>query len=82
MNAPINSRTICYRWGWERKRVVGLLLQRSLELVIAMLGVLKAGMTYLPLDAAYPAERLRFMVEDGGWRCCSVRSSCWSRWRR
>src|ERR1051326_7745414 len=44
---------------------VGLLLQRSPELVIAILGVLKAGMTYLPLDAAYPAERLQFMIEDG-----------------
>src|SRR6185369_4302589 len=51
--------------GLTAEARVGLLLPRSPELVIAMLGVLKAGMTYLPLDAAYPAERLRFMVEDG-----------------
>ena len=37
---------------------------RSLELVVALLGVLKAGAAYVPLDPDYPQERLRFMVED------------------
>ncbi|WP_067460923.1 non-ribosomal peptide synthetase [Actinomadura macra] len=44
--------------------VVGVLLGRSATLVVAWLGVLKAGGVYLPLDAAYPLPRLRFMVED------------------
>ncbi len=43
---------------------VGLLLERSPEMVVAMLAVLKAGGAYLPLDPAYPAERLRFMLRD------------------
>ncbi|WP_375773024.1 amino acid adenylation domain-containing protein [Archangium gephyra] len=43
---------------------VGLCASRSLELVAAMLGILKAGGTYVPLDASYPRERLAFMVED------------------
>jgi amino acid adenylation domain-containing protein len=45
---------------------VGLSLERDGGLVVALLAVLKAGGVYLPLDPAYPAERLRFMAEDGG----------------
>jgi len=45
---------------------VGILLDRSLELVVALLGVLKAGAAYVPLDAEYPAERLAFMAQDAG----------------
>jgi amino acid adenylation domain-containing protein len=44
--------------------VVGLCLERSPELVIALLGILKAGGAYLPLDPKYPPERTGFMVED------------------
>jgi len=44
---------------------VGLLLERSFELVISMLAVQKAGGAYVPLDPDYPAERLAMYVEDG-----------------
>ena len=43
---------------------VALLLERTPELIVSMLAVLKAGGAYLPLDLAYPAERLSFMIED------------------
>jgi amino acid adenylation domain-containing protein len=43
---------------------VGVCMERSLELPIALLGVLKAGGAYLPLDPAYPRERLTYMLED------------------
>jgi amino acid adenylation domain-containing protein len=44
--------------------VVGICMERSLEMVIAVLGILKAGGAYLPLDPTYPLERLSFMLED------------------
>ncbi len=43
---------------------VGIYLQRSPELLVALLGVLKAGGAYVPLDPAYPHERLSFMLDD------------------
>lgn len=44
--------------------LVGLCLERSSQLVIGLLAILKAGGAYLPIDLAYPAERLAFMLED------------------
>ncbi|MGB1249076.1 MAG: amino acid adenylation domain-containing protein, partial [Candidatus Promineifilaceae bacterium] len=43
---------------------VGIAIERSLEMVIGVLGILKAGGAYLPLDPNYPPERLQFMVQD------------------
>ncbi|CAG0906061.1 unnamed protein product, partial [Darwinula stevensoni] len=43
---------------------VGLCLNRSLEMIIALLGVLKAGGAYVPLDPNYPEDRLEYMLED------------------
>ncbi|BCL38241.1 non-ribosomal peptide synthetase [Nostoc sp. MS1] len=43
---------------------VGICVERTLEMAIAVLAVLKSGGTYLPLDPAYPQERLAFMIED------------------
>lgn len=44
--------------------LVGLCVERSLEMVIGLLGILKAGGTYVPLDPAYPKERLAFILAD------------------
>jgi amino acid adenylation domain-containing protein len=52
------------RLGVGADVLVGLLVERSLEMVIGLLGILKAGGAYLPLDPSYPPERLAFMLED------------------
>ena len=44
--------------------LVGLLIERSLDMVVALLGVMKAGGAYLPLDPSFPQDRLAYMVED------------------
>src|SRR5215813_13196004 len=44
--------------------LVGICMDRSLEMIIGLLGILKAGGAYVPLDPEYPKERLRFMLED------------------
>lgn len=55
--------------GVQTESIVGICLERSLDMLVAVLGVLKAGAAYLPLDPAYPLERLKFMLSDAqaGW---------------
>ena len=52
------------RHGVGLETRVGVLMQRSADWIVALLGILKAGGVYVPLDGSYPAQRLRFMVED------------------
>lgn len=52
--------------GAAPNAIVGIYLDRSIELIVAQLAVLKAGAAYLPLDPSYPAARIAFMVEDAG----------------
>ena len=53
------------RQGVGPNVLVGVLVERSLEMLIAVLAVMKAGGAYVPLDPAYPADRLAFMLKDG-----------------
>ncbi len=44
--------------------LVGICAERSIEMIVGLIGILKAGGAYIPLDPAYPSERLAFMLED------------------
>ncbi len=50
--------------GVQRGELVGLFIERGPQAIIAILGILKSGAAFLPLDPSYPAERIRFMLAD------------------
>ncbi len=50
--------------GVKPDELVGICVERSLEMIVGLLGILKAGGAYVPLDPDYPQERLSFMLED------------------
>ncbi len=52
------------RKGIGKEALIGLYLDRSLDMIVALLGVWKAGAAYVPLDPAYPKERIAFIAED------------------
>ena len=54
--------------GVRPESLVGVCLERSVELVVALLGVLKAGGAYVPLDPGYPTDRLQYLLADSGVR--------------
>ena len=65
--APSLERNLDARGlGVDRSAVVGIHLHRSVDVVVSILAVHKAGGAYLPLDPAYPGDRLAYMVEDSG----------------
>jgi amino acid adenylation domain-containing protein len=60
--------------GVGPESLVAVCMERSLEMVVALLGVLKAGGAYVPLDATYPPERLAYMLEDSRARVLLTQS--------
>jgi microcystin synthetase protein McyA len=52
--------------GVKPETLVGICIERSLEMVVGLLGILKAGGAYLPLDPTYPKERLNYILQDTG----------------
>ncbi|WP_203257041.1 non-ribosomal peptide synthetase [Hyunsoonleella ulvae] len=50
----------------KRKTVIGLCVERHPDMIVGILGILKAGCCYLPLDPEYPKDRINFMLEDSG----------------
>jgi amino acid adenylation domain-containing protein len=52
--------------GVGPETLVGISVERSIEMVVGILGILKAGGAFVPLDPSYPRERLAFMIEDSG----------------
>jgi amino acid adenylation domain-containing protein len=71
--AELNSRSnqlahFLRKKGLTQEHLVGVCMERSVEMVVALLGILKAGAAYVPLDASYPPDRLTYMLEDADVR--------------
>ncbi|MEJ2633926.1 MAG: amino acid adenylation domain-containing protein, partial [Calditrichia bacterium] len=62
------NKLACYlrKTGVGPESIVGLYIDRSMEMIIGILAILKAGGAYLPLDPHYPRQRLEYMIEDSG----------------
>ncbi|MCP4049835.1 MAG: amino acid adenylation domain-containing protein [bacterium] len=60
--------------GVKPDTIVGIMLEKSLEMIIGILGILKAGGAYLPLDAEYPFKRLEYMVKDSNTKTLLTQS--------
>ncbi len=52
--------------GLKKEEVVGICMERSVEMALAMMAILKAGGAYVPIDPAYPQDRIEYMIEDSG----------------
>ncbi|MCX7920660.1 MAG: amino acid adenylation domain-containing protein [Clostridia bacterium] len=52
--------------GIKNGMIVGLMVERSIEMIVGILGILKAGGAYLPIDPEYPLDRVNYMLEDSG----------------
>src|SRR5262249_45013951 len=52
------------RLGVGPETIVGICMRRSMEMIVGLLGILKTGGGYMPLEPTYPAERLRYMLTD------------------
>jgi amino acid adenylation domain-containing protein len=80
VNFRANQLARCLKsLGLGSEELVGICMDRSPEAIVGLLAVLKAGGAYLPLDPGYPAERLRFMLEDANVRVVLTQQSLISR---
>lgn len=55
--------------GVSKESIIGVMVNRSLEMIIGMVGILKAGAAYLPIDPNYPNERIEYMLQDSQAKC-------------
>ncbi len=67
------ARELREEYGVGPGVIVGLCLDRSLEMIVGILGVLKAGGAYLPVDPSYPPDRIGYMLEDSAAKLLLVR---------
>ncbi|MBN4049409.1 AMP-binding protein, partial [bacterium AH-315-N14] len=59
------ARVLRYK-GVVQDSIVGIMVERSLEMIVGIMGILKAGGAYLPIDPEYPIDRIEYMLEDSG----------------
>ncbi|WP_223275548.1 non-ribosomal peptide synthetase, partial [Paenibacillus elgii] len=63
--------------GVQPDQPVGILVERSLEMIVGIFGILKAGGAYVPIDPNYPEERIRYVLEDSDTKLLLVQNHLW-----
>ncbi|MCJ8173437.1 non-ribosomal peptide synthetase, partial [Clostridium botulinum] len=67
LNERANSLAMVLRGnGVKADSIVGIMVERSLEMIVGIMAILKAGGAYLPIDPNYPKERIEYMLKDSG----------------
>ncbi|OAB29610.1 hypothetical protein PMSD_21425 [Paenibacillus macquariensis subsp. defensor] len=61
--------------GVTADRIVGIMVERSVEMIVGLLGILKAGGAYVPIDPSYPDERIKYILTDSGAELLITQSS-------
>lgn len=80
LNARANRLAHSLRkYGTGPDVLVAICVERSIDMIVGLLGILKAGGAYVPLDPAYPDERLAFMLDDSGAKILVTQSALASR---
>ena len=77
--AELNSRAnviahVLREKGIKPDDIVGIMVERSIEMIVGILGILKAGGAYLPLDNSYPEERINYMIKDSGCKIILIKT--------
>ncbi len=72
--SDLNKKVNCLAWklreqGAGRNNIIGIMVRRSIDMLVGMLGAMKAGAAYLAIDPDYPEERIRYVLEHSG---CAV----------
>ena len=65
-NKSLQLARILQEKGVKPDVIVGIMVERSIEMIIGILGILKAGGAYLPIEPEYPGERIKYMLKDSG----------------
>lgn len=64
------ARCLITQYGLAKGDLAGIQLDRSCDMLVAILGIMKAGGAYVPLDMQYPAERVQYIKEDSNYKVC------------
>lgn len=66
------ARYLCDR-GAKPDTIIGIMIEQSIELIVGILGILKAGASYLPIDPSYPQSRVEYMLNDSNTKIILVK---------
>jgi amino acid adenylation domain-containing protein len=74
-NKVLQLSCLLRKKGVGREKIVGIMVERSIDMIVAILSVLKAGGAYLPIDPEYPTDRIEYMLSDSNTQILLIQSN-------